>query len=244
MSMYQPMKVDLLDCMGTDITVVNAARVSFNNESGYEMREVGWEEGELISVPMIKDKDKKLIRYLAKHKHWSPFSHCFLQFRVEAPMFVARQLAKHQVGLSWNEVSRRYVDDDIMFYWPEEWRGRAANNKQGSEGTIKQTDFAQRAFEMANVYAHSTYMDLLSWGVAPEQARMVLPQHTMTQWYWSGSLYAFARVCQQRLDDNSQQETAEVANMIYDHCADSFPCSWDALMEQPTLQGDNDNGEK
>lgn len=222
MSMYPAMEVNYVDSMGSDLSVVNAARVSFNNHT-----------------TVMRDKDIKLIDYLARHGHWSPFSHCFAQFRVKAPIFVARQLAKHQVGLAWNEVSRRYVDTDVEFYYPDEWRGRAANNKQGSEGTVEQKEFVDEEFVMANVSAHSSYRNLLSWGVAPEQARIVLPQHTMTEWYWSGSLYAFARVCNQRLDPNSQAETAEVAGWIDTYCTELFPVSWEALTQN--LKGANDN---
>ena len=118
------MKVDLVDHMGTDLTVVNAARVSFDRTSS-----------------TLDDKDIKLIKYLAKHNHWSPFSHCFVQFRVKAPIFIARQLAKHQVGLSWNEVSRRYVDSPPEFYEPETWRGKPENVKQGSDGEARQQNF-------------------------------------------------------------------------------------------------------
>lgn len=222
MSMYPAMEVNLIDSMGSDLTVVNAARVSFNNNTN-----------------VMREKDIKLIDYLARHKHWSPFSHCFVQFRVKAPIFVARQLAKHQVGLAWNEVSRRYVDTDVEFYYPEEWRGRAANNKQGSEGEVAQRDFVDEEFVMANVYAHGAYQNLLKWGVAPEQARIVLPQHTMTEWYWSGSLYAFARVCNQRLEPNAQRETGDVAAWIDTYCSELFPVSWEALAEN--LEGANDN---
>jgi thymidylate synthase (FAD) len=119
------MKVDLIDHMGSDLTVVNAARVSFNKTSS-----------------SLTEKDIKLINYLAKHKHWSPFSHCFVQFRIKAPIFVARQLGKHQVGLAWNEVSRRYVDSEPEFYKPVMWRGRAENAKQGSDGTSE--DYTRR----------------------------------------------------------------------------------------------------
>lgn len=205
---------EYLGHLGSDKTVVNAARVSFNSHTD-EMRE----------------KDEKLISYLARHKHWSPFSHCFVQLRVKAPIFVARQLVKHQVGLAWNEVSRRYVDSEPEYYCPEIFRGRAANNKQGSAGTIEDQQDAAKELEMANVSSLSHYYHLLQMGVAPEQARMVLPQTLMTEWYWSGSLYAFARVVNQRLDSNSQPETMDVAACIDDICENLFPISWNALTE-------------
>lgn len=206
-------KVDYITHMGSDLTVVNAARVSFHNHS---------EE--------LDDSDMRLIDYLARHKHWSPFSHCFVQFRIKAPIFVARQLVKHQVGLAWNEVSRRYVDTYPDFYEPEEWRGRASNNKQGSEGLIDFQDEAHDILRQIHIAALGSYHELLQLGVAPEMARMALPQTTQTEWYWSGSLYAFARVCQQRLDPHSQAETAEVAGWIDTICTELFPVSWEALL--------------
>ena len=221
--MKPQMKVDYVNHMGDDLTVVNAARVSFHNHS------TNLDEGDI-----------RLIDYLARHNHWSPFSHCFVQFRVTAPIFVARQLAKHQIGLTWNEVSRRYVDTYPDFYEPELWRGRAANNKQGSDGEIEQQDLAHEVIRQIHQTALGTYHELIQWGVAPEMARMVLPQTTMTEWYWSGSLYAFARVCNQRLDPHSQQETADVAGWIDTYCTELFPASWEALTRN--LKGANDNG--
>ena len=202
------MKVTLIDHMGSDLTVVNAARVSFNKEAA-----------------VFTDKDIRLIKYLAKHKHWSPFAHCFVQFRIKAPVFVARQLVKHQIGLTWNEVSRRYVDDDPEFYHPDEWRGRPENIKQGSSGKVR----SNANVHYFNESALRMYKQLLDEGVCPEQARMVLPQSMMTEWYWSGSLMAFARVCDQRLDEHSQLETSYIANDIDEHCYTLFPHSWEAL---------------
>ena len=131
------MSVELIDYMGTDLSVVNAARVSFSKESEYQLLgyKERYENGVCVDKQeylQMKEEDKKLLRYLAKHNHWSPFSHAFASFRIKAPIFVARQLVKHQVGLAWNEVSRRYVDDEPEFYFPNEWRARAASVKQGS----------------------------------------------------------------------------------------------------------------
>lgn len=208
------MQVELVDHMGDDLTVVNAARVSFDKNS-----------------EMLNEKDERLIQYLAEHGHWSPFAHCFLQFRIRAPIFVARQLVKHQVGLSWNEVSRRYVDSPPEFHNPTSWRGKPANdNKQGSEGEIEDQNKAKLILEQTNLLAYKNYQQLLAMGVAPEMARIILPQTLMTEWFWSGSLHAFARVCKQRLDHHSQQETTVIASRINDCCASSFPHSWRALM--------------
>ena len=166
------MNVELIDKMGSDLSVVNAARVSFaKNQS------------------QLEEKDEKLIKYLAEHEHWSPFAHAQLQFRVKAPIFVARQLVKHQVGLVWNEVSRRYVDNDPEFYIPFIWRNKAENKKQGSgtdEVEYDITDFIKQSKEL--------YNNMIEKDIAPEMARMVLPQNMMTEWYWSDTLYAFARL--------------------------------------------------
>ena len=184
------MNVKLIDHMGNDLSVVNAARVSFAKESELEWNGEGYppEEG-----MVLKDKDVKLINYLAKHNHWSPFGHASMQFHIKAPVFVARQLVKHQVGLVWNEVSRRYVDDEPEFYTPTEWRKSAENKKQGSsDETVEYSVLPAYAF------AKQCYENMLKMDIAPEMARMVLPQSMYTEWYWSGTLYAFARVCNLR----------------------------------------------
>lgn len=229
------MQVNLIDHMGSDLTVVNAARVSFDKESEWEKvpkdpliygdDEGTWDE--------LSDKDTKLIGYLAKHNHWSPFAHTSIQLRIKAPIFVARQLVKHQVGGVWNEVSRRYVDSEPEFWFPEVWRGRPANAKQGSTGVL---DSKQPDMDI-DIYTHDIvrktvqlYSDLLTTGVAPEQARMILPQNMMTEWYWTGSLMFFCRVCRERLAPGAQAETREVAEQIAEIVAPLFPVSWAALM--------------
>ena len=208
------MKVDLIDHMGSDLTVVNAARVSFDKTSS-----------------MLDNKDIKLINYLARHNHWSPFSHCFVQFRVKAPIFIARQLAKHQVGLSWNEVSRRYVDSPPEFYEPDTWRGKPENVKQGSDGQAKSQYFPNLYLGDVTELALNNYDKMIVQGVAPEMARMVLPQNMYTEWYWSGSLYAFSRVCKLRLDKTSQIEVQDIAKQLSAHCLTLFPHCWNALIK-------------
>jgi thymidylate synthase (FAD) len=221
--------VELIDYMGNDLSVVNAARVSFAKESDWEV--VQNEKGSPEVTITLKESDKKLIKYLAEHNHWSPFSHAFASFRIKAPIFVARQLVKHTVGLAWNEVSRRYVDNEPEFYLPEYWRKRAESVKQGSsdeeviEKCVKST-----AWEVSE-NALEAYWDLLNWDVCPEQARMILPQNTMTEWIWSGSLYAFARVCNLRLDSHTQRETQEVAKLIDKAMKEIFPVSWEVLVK-------------
>ena len=214
------MQVDLLDVMGSDLTVVNAARVSFNNKSE-------WEDE---AFEYLSDKDYKLINYLAKHKHWSPFSHPQLQFRITAPVFVARQLAKHQVGLAWNEVSRRYVDQEPEFYSPTTFRKRSDSAKQGSsQDQVDNNETMCYLYSDVMKHCLDGYKHMISNGVCPEQARMLLPQSMFTQWYWTGSLYAFARVCSLRLAEDTQQETRQIAEAIAQNCVEHFPKSWNAL---------------
>lgn len=204
--------VEYMDHLGSDLTVVNAARVSFDKEH---------EEFD-------HESDRKLIRYLAKHNHWSPFAHCSATFRVKAPIFVARQLVKHTVGFSWNEVSRRYVDSEPEFYIPEAFRTRAENVKQGSSEETITSGICWYSTQSALVH----YQEMLLEGICPEQARMVLPQNTMTEWIWTGTLFAWARMCQLRLDSHTQKETRDVAAPISRHMASLFPTSWEFLMNQ------------
>ncbi|MDB4725849.1 FAD-dependent thymidylate synthase [bacterium] len=211
--------------MGNDLTVVNAARVSFGKESEWD-----YEESDAYSFKQhMKARDKKLIQYLAKHKHISPFGHCFASFHIKAPVFVARQLVKHKF-LRWNEISRRYVDNEPEFFHPTEWRGRSEDRKQGSEGVIEslRPTYSKTLIKIAM----DNYKHLLSEGVCPEQARMVLPQSMMTEWYWSGSLDAFADMCKLRCAPDTQAETAEVAWEIDRNMIDLFPVSWRALRDE------------
>jgi thymidylate synthase (FAD) len=204
--------VELIDHCGDDLSVVNAARVSFNKQA---------EE--------FAEKDAKLINYLAKHKHKSPFNHCFMSFRVKAPIFVARQLVKHEY-LPWNEVSRRYVTDEPEFYFPEYWRKAADNVKQGSSDE-KAVSLEMSGFEDYCDTAVSYYKDMIDSEVCAEQARMILPQNTMTEWIWSGTLFAFAKMCKLRLDAHTQRETQEIAQKVSNLAAFLYPVSWKALME-------------
>ena len=208
------MNVTLIDKMGSDATVVNAARVSFAKQI----------EGHRVG---LTQKDEKLIKYLADHNHWSPFAHASLQFRIKAPVFVARQLVKHQVGLVWNEVSRRYVDDEPEFYVPFMWRKRPPKSiKQGSSKEEVEYDITSEMGILKKLYN-----DMIEKGIAPEMARMVLPQNMMTEWYWSGSLYAFARVCNLRLKEDTQSETRDVVTHIEQVMRDQFPVSSKYLLD-------------
>jgi thymidylate synthase (FAD) len=208
--------VSRIDSMGSDLTVANAARVSFAKHK---------EE--------LDEGDEKLIKFLAEHGHWSPFSHVFMQFKIDAPIFVARQLQKHQVGLAWNEVSRRYVDSEPEFYSPDEWRRRATDKKQGSMSEpVPSQKVVNSIKKEYDTVALDCYNRLLKLKVCPEQARMLLPQDMMTSWYWSGSVYAFSRVCNLRLKEDAQAETREVAQSISNHCAIEFPISWKNLVKE------------
>ena len=211
------MNVVLVDKMGSDLSVVNAARVSFAKKH------------EAFKEP----SDTRLIQYLARHGHWTPFGHCTLSFHITAPIFVARQLAKHQVGLIWNEVSRRYVDGKPEYWMPEHWRKRAEDKKQGSSDEYVdwlsgEERTSTRVYHVSKLAVH-TYETLIGAGVAPEQARMVLPQSTLTEWYWTGTLYAFSRVCNLRCKPDTQLETQTIANEIDENARTEFPVAWDAL---------------
>ena len=215
------------DVMGNDLTVVNAARVSFGKES----KALGWYGPDARPlIPVLSQPDINLINYLAKHKHMSPFGHAFASFHVKAPIFVARQLVKHKF-LRWNEVSRRYVDDEPEFYVPDVWRGKSADKKQGSEGEV---DVQYKYLDEALTQPWFLYKELLAEGAAPEQARMVLPQSTMTEWWWSGSLDAFADMCKLRLKEDTQYESRLVAQMIDKEMSHMFPVSWKALVKGDT----------
>ena len=211
-------EVNHINHMGDDLTVVNAARVSFGKKSSYMPRV------HMGEPKVLRFEDDKLIKYLAKHKHISPFGHCFASFHVKAPVFVARQLVKHKF-LRWNEISRRYVDVDAELYEAPVWRGRSVDKKQGSDGTVE-SNFNIKYY---NTKALMAYEQLLNEGVAPEQARMVLPQSMMTEWYWSGSLDAFVDMCNLRCTDDTQRESRIVADVIDKEMERLFPVSWSAL---------------
>lgn len=237
-------KATYIDHMGSDLSVVNAARVSFGKKSDWIPRVHNGE------AKQLSQKDTKLINYLAKHKHTSPFGHAFASFHVKAPLFVHAQLVKHKF-LRVNTISRRYVDSEPEFFCPDVWRGRSVDKKQGSTGEVKVEDYmpllissnkstVMPSDEFGNTWdviedqldgALALYDALLKMNVAPEQARMVLPQSMMTEWYWSGSLDAFADMCNLRLKEDTQHETTLVAEQIDQIMLDLFPVSWQALME-------------
>ena len=239
------MQVELVAVSGDDLLVVNAARASFGKESEWEV--AGYTEetdtGSRIVMEWpeykLSDRDAKLIRYLAREKHVLPFRHPQITLRIKAPIFVCRQLGKHQVGFSWSEESRRYIDSTPEFYWPDKWRRKAENVKQGSseqevESMCTSADgYVTTPQDLASAalrHAVFAYEELLHGGVAPEQARMVLPQNMMTTFVWTGSLLGYIQMLKLRLDSHSQKEIRDLAQMIADVIRPLFPVSYAALM--------------
>lgn len=242
------MEVVLIESMGSDLTVVNAARVSFSKESeyGYDTDGMSFSEidVECEKEPYLVRADKNLIKYLARHNHWTPFSHPQIMMREKVPIFVARQRFKHMVGFTYNEVSRRYVDDEPEFYTPDVWRSRP-------EGSVKQgsgsdgVDFLAYEFQSCfggasqinEAYTDYTfvcrdlYCNMLEAGVAPEQARMVLPQSLYTEYYVTGSLAAWARAYKQRIDPHAQKEIQDLARSWDKLIRPLYPESWSALVD-------------
>lgn len=218
------MQVTLIDKMGTDARVVDAARVSFSK----------------IAENYSEEQNAKLIRYLAAHNHYTPFTHPQITIREKVPIFVARQRFKHTVGFSYNEVSRRYVDDAPEFFVPEVWRGKPVNAKQGSSDEVITELSLDRFPDMKNpidqmyqeVINHCTYLydRMISNGVAPEQARMVLPQSMYTEYYTTGSLAAWARAYKLRIDPHAQKEIQDLAVEWDKLIRPLFPVSWPALL--------------
>ena len=226
--------VELMDHMGSDLTVCNAARVSFNKESEWGLDFDAIER--LKSCPynkddvrMLKEKDEKLIRYLAKHQHWTPFAHPQITLRVKAPVSIRTQFFKHKQGFVENEISRRYVSYEPEFYSPT-WRGKPTDGaKQGSEDFITEetrTNLYDAIYRESYETALHVYNTLIEKGIAPEQARFVLPQGMYTEWYWTGSLAAYARFYKQRKDDHAQWEIREYASAVGKIIEPYFPVSW------------------
>lgn len=220
--------VEYIDHLGDDLMVVNAARVSFNKLSDWDS-EKHWTGSQRKE---LSHKDKKLIKYLADHKHWTPFAHPQISVRVKAPISIRTQLFKHKVGFVENEISRRYVSYEPDFYYPY-FRGKPTNGaKQGSEDFITDVRVKEkidRIYRESAEKALEVYDQLLEEGVAPEQARFVLPQGCYTEWCWTGSLAAFARVYSQRIDEHAQWEVREYARAIGQIVEPLFPESWSVL---------------
>ena len=207
--------IELLDVFGNDLTIVNAARVSFNKES-----------------TELNSKDEKLIQYLAKHNHITPFFHPQLRFRIKMPIYVAREWYRHTIGFARNEVSRRYVDTPPECYNPQDIRARDTNLKQGSKLTNVENniDIALKIKDIQDKVL-TTYEELLSLNVAPEVARGILPQSMYTEFIETASLAAYARLCKLRLDPHSQKEIQEYAKVLSELIEEKFPMSWKSLTE-------------
>ncbi len=219
-------KADYISHMGSDLTVVNSARVSFDKESTWYYQD-GFQKNNTLS-----NADQKLISYLATHNHITPFTHPQITLRETIPIFVARQRFKHVVGFTYNEISRRYVDDTPEFFIPEVWRSRPEGSvKQGSGGPIQHSMHASDMYEVFIKKAKQLYQDMLDMGIAPEQARMVLPQSMITSYYVTGSLAAFARAYKQRIDAHAQKEIQVLAEQWDAILAPLYPVSWAALTQ-------------
>jgi len=207
------MQATLIDSMGGDLTAVNAARVSFAKKKD-----------------VMDEKDERLIRYLASHKHWTPFGHIILQFRITAPIFVARQWYRHTVGFARNEESRRYIRNEPSVFHPTNWRSKPEGSiKQGSGSVHQDSHFWDKDYKNLVDRSLRFYNKMIEDGVAPEQARMVLPQGTETSWVETASLYAYARLCNERMQPDAQVEIRDLAEMVYNECADVAPVSWKEL---------------
>ncbi len=202
-----------IDQMGADSDICDAARVSFDKPASM----------------FSHDQNQKLLCYLAKHEHWSPFAHGYMKFKFSAPLFIARQFQKHVVGFAWNEISRRYVDADPMFFVPHSWRKRPDNVKQGST-TEDEVTLTKESVELGRYMVQARewmrdYRQLKLSGVCPEQARMVMPQAMMTEWIWSGSLQAWKRFVDQRSDSHAQAECHPYANKVKGFIKPMYPMS-------------------
>lgn len=217
--------VTLIEYMGSDLRVIDSARVSFNKQSSWDSNCMNWD-----APPKLKPKDAKLVNYLAKHKHWTPFSHCMVTLQLKMPVFIRAQWFKHTVGFTRNEVSRRYVNNPPEFWHPEEWRMKAADKKQGSSEAVYdgKCSFSYHYKEICKE-ALETYDAMIEEGIAPEQARMILPQSMMTEFYETASLAAYARLYGLRSSPDAQKEIKDYAERVGDIIRPLFPVSWEAL---------------
>ena len=214
--------IEVLEHAGSDNSIANTARVSMQFGTNWNK----------LPEDYTEEQRNKLIKYLAVNKHTSPFRHTSITIRMKVPIFLARQLGKHQVGMSWNEVSRRYVDEPLEFFYPDEWRERPNKSiKQGSAGKHVSNDSIQDQYDKMVQHTKDFYEYLLWMNVAPEQARMILPQSMMTEVIWTGSLMAFAHVYKLRADNHAQKEAQEFAAELYKVIKPLYPVAWEALTE-------------
>lgn len=220
------MLVEYVTHSGSDLLVVDCARASFGKQSEWEVVD---ERPEGYLEERLSAKDTKLINYLAREKHVLPFRHPTVTLRCKAPIFVARQLMKHQAGMSWSEESRRYITSEPEFFTPNVWRGRADNVKQGSSDEEIVEAHAVNTVVLGK--ALDGYNEMLRLGVAPEMARMLLPQSMYSTWVWTGTLLAWIHMLQLRLDAHTQKETRDFAGMVRDIIQPLYPVSYNALMK-------------
>lgn len=229
-------KVEYVDHMGNDLSTVNSARVSFDKESDYYHAGTDLNGNDVF---ILDYKDTKLINYLADHKHMTPFRHNQIQIRCAAPIFIARQLGKHQAGLSWNEISRRYVDSPPEFYIPDEWRSRPEGSVKQGSGAVHIDNEWYQEYYISLIHGDPTvegsgllniYNAMIDDGIAPEQVRMILPQSMMTEWIWSGNLLSFAHVYKERIASGAQLEAQHFAKELDKVIRPLFPVSWSALV--------------
>ena len=241
------MKIEYVTHSGDDLTVVNAARASFGKESVWELiadPNCDPENGEYNEIAVLSDKDKKLINFLAREKHVLPFRHPQITLRCKAPIFLARQLGKHQVGMSWSEESRRYITTEPEFYWPDKWRKKADNVKQGSSDEVCEAMYAKPGTDwtfdgtpmpvddQVRLLVYNSlllYNEMLELGTAPELARMILPQNMYVTWVWTGSLLSFYQLYKLRSEAHAQKEARDFAEMIKAEVSKLYPESWAAL---------------
>jgi len=224
-------KAELLDYMGTDLDVVNAAKVSFSKESEWDWQ-TEYECGVPVSdTPILADKDKKLINYLATHDHWTPFAHTALKFRCSAPVPIRTQAFKHKIGMVENEESRRYISSTPEIYIPEFFRAKPEGSiKQGSAGEHPRSDEFLKRYKEKTEECVGLYLTMLNGGICPEQARFVLPQGAIVNWIWTGNMVSFANFYNKRTDTNAQYEVRLLAESVGKQIAEIFPVSWKALV--------------
>lgn len=217
-------KAELLDHMGDDLSVVNAARVSFNRESSW---------GYFEHKDVLRHEDENLINYLAAHNHWTPFAHTALKFRCSAPVPIRTQAFKHKIGMVENEESRRYISSTPEVFIPDFFRSKPEGSiKQGSAEEHHDSDFWLKSYKATVDEAVATYEDMILDGVCPEQARFILPQGTIVNWIWTGNLVSFANFYNKRTDANAQKEVQYLAEQIGHQVEKLFPVSWAALTKK------------
>lgn len=240
----EQIKVEYVDHMGTDLSVVDAARVSFAKKSAWESvisvdttrkedSEEWLKDHRVHKGCFVKmsEADAKLINYLAKHEHWTPFAHTAISLRVAAPVPIRTQCFKHKVGLVENEESRRYIKSTPEIFIPEFREKPEGSIKQGSGGIHQSNEEWQYSYRKLTERCVDIYLQMIKEGVAPEQARFVLPQGAIVNWVWTGNLMSFANFYKKRIDPHAQQEIQEVARKVDEVIRPLFPVSWAALVD-------------